>query len=78
MQKYSWDDLYERAIGCACLSRELKAKDEARWELTCIIKEETGIDIDECEIPEEEIEHFLENADREYWFDEFGSLIEEE
>lgn len=73
--KYTWDDLYERAEGTGCGDPELRAKDNARGILTDIIKEQTGIDVDECEIPEEEIESFLEKAGREYLFDENGSLI---
>lgn len=74
---YTWDDLYKRADGAACGNPELKAKDNARFILTEIIKELEGYDIDECEIPEEEIDLFLENADREYLFDEDGNLVEE-
>lgn len=74
---YTWDDLYKRADGAACGDPELKAKDNARFVLTEIIKELEGYDIDECEIPEEEIEYFLEKSDREYLFDEDGNLVEE-
>lgn len=74
---YTWDNLYERADGAACGDPELKAKDNARFVLTEIIKELEGYDIDECEIPEEEIEYFLEKSDREYLFDKDGNLVEE-
>ena len=74
---YTWDDLYERADGAACGDLELRAKDNARFVLTEIIKELKGFDIDEWECPEEEIEWFLENADKEYLFDKDGNLIEE-
>lgn len=72
---YTWDDLYERADGAACGEPELNAKDNARWELAEIIKEATDIDIEKCEIPEEEIDWFLENNDMEYLFDEDGHLV---
>lgn len=75
-QFYTWDDLYQRAEGAACGEPELNAKDNARWILTEIIKEITGVDVDECEIPEEAIEKFLEESDREYLFDEDGNLRE--
>lgn len=75
-KKYSWDDLYERADGAACGSPELCAKDNARTILEDIIKESTGIDINTCEIPEEEIEHFLKESRKEYWFYEDGNLME--
>ena len=74
---YTWDDIYERADGTAYGDPELKAKDNARSILTGIIEELKGYNIDDCEIPEEEIDYFLENADREYLFDEDGNLVEE-
>ena len=74
---YTWDELYDKADGAACGDIELKAKDNARWILTRIIKELKGVNIDECECPEEEIELFLENANIEYLFDEDGNLIKE-
>lgn len=73
---YTWDDLYERADGTAYGDPELKAKDNARFILTGIIEELKGYNIDDCEIPEEEIDYFLENADRKYLFDEDGNLVE--
>ncbi len=74
--KYTWDDLYERAIDTGYGDTRLKAKDEARWTLTQIILDKKGYDIDECECPEDEIERFLWESDVEYWFDERGNLIE--
>lgn len=74
---YTWDELYERATGKGFGESELSAKDNARWELTEIIKEVEGYNIDDCEIPEEEIESFLEKSDKEYLFDENGHLKEE-
>lgn len=76
MKKYTWDDLYEIADSAACGDPELKAKDNARFILTEIIEELKGYNIDECEIPEEEIDYFLKNADRDYLFDENGNLVE--
>jgi len=72
---YTWDELYVRAEGSACGSPELDAKDNARWYLTQLIKEKTGVDIDECEIPEEEIESFLKSQDSVYWFNNNGTLL---
>lgn len=74
---YTWDDLYERADGKGHWEPELKAKDNARWILTGIIEELKGYNIDECECPEEEIENFLWESDKEYLFDEDGNLVEE-
>ena len=73
---YTWDDLYERADGSAYGEPNLRAKDNARYVLGEIIKETEGYDIEECGNPEEEIEDFLERADREYLFDEDGNLVE--
>ena len=73
---YTWDDLYERAMGTGYGDPECSAKDNARWILTEIIKELKGYDIDECEIPEEEVDRFLEESDRAYLFDEDGNLAE--
>lgn len=77
MKTYTWDELYERAAGKGFGEPELSAKDNARCELTEIIKEVEGYNIDDCEIPEEEIESFLEKSDKEYLFDENGHLKEE-
>lgn len=74
-ETYTWDKLYERAEGAACGEPELKAKDNARWELTQIIKEQTGMDVDKCEIPEEAIENFLKRSEKKYLFDVDGNLM---
>lgn len=74
---YTWDDLYERAEGKGCGDPELKAKDNARWKLAEIIKEEYGIDIEECESPEEEIDWFLDKNDI-YLFDKDGHFVEKQ
>lgn len=72
---YTWDDLYERADGTGFGDPELTAKDNARAELTIIIEAVRGYNIDDCEIPEEEIESFLDNANKEFLFDECGNLV---
>jgi len=72
---YTWDELYERADGCACGSPELKAKDEARWKLRELIKYRTGTDIEQCEIPEEEIDRFLEQSEETFYFNRNGHLV---
>lgn len=72
---YTWDELYERADGKGFGDPELKAKDEARYELAEEIKRKCSYDIEECEIPEEEIEYFLEKNKCEYLFDEAGSIV---
>lgn len=72
---YTWDELYERADGTGFGDPELTAKDEARAELTIIIEAVCGYNIDACEIPEEEIDRFLDNANKEFLFDENGNLV---
>lgn len=71
-QLYSWDELYKRAEGTGCGDPELNAKDQARYELSKIIEEKCGYDIEICECPEAEIDSFLWQADKEYLFDEDG------
>ena len=73
--EYTWDELYERAIDCACMSPELRAKDHARFLLRDIILEEDGYDIEECECAEEEIDAFLWKRDNPVLFDENGYLV---
>ena len=73
---YTWDDIYDRALDAGYGDDELTAKDNARWILTGIIEELKGFNIDECECPEEEIEWFLENTNKEYLFDIDGNLVE--
>ena len=75
-RKYTWDDLYERADGAAYGDDELTAKDNARWQLTCLIIEEDGYDIDECECPEDEIDTFLWKRENLVLFDVDGNIVE--
>ena len=39
--EYTWDELYERAIDCACMSPELRAKDNPEL-CTCANNEPDG------------------------------------
>lgn len=73
--EYSWDELFNRAIGKAFLSPELRAKDEARYQLGELIKKETGINIEECESAEEEIDKFLSGRKIPVVFDNRGNII---
>lgn len=72
---YTWDELYKRADGKGYGSDELTAKDNARWVLTEIIENERGYNIDDCECPEDEIDSFLWQSDKEYLFDEDGYFV---
>ena len=75
MKKYTWDDLYARAEGCAFLSPELKAKDEARYQIAELIKKEKNYNIEDCDCPEDEIENYLEHRSRPLFFDERGNIL---
>ena len=77
-REYTWDELYERAMGCAFLSPELCAKDRARENLRTIIMDEEGYDIEACECPEEEIDTFLWKREKQVLFDEDGNIIQKE
>lgn len=72
---YTWDELFGLAIDKPYRSKELKAKDNARYELERIILEKTGVDINCCEVPEDAIEEFLEADTNTYVFDEDGYLL---
>ena len=69
---YTWDMLYARASGKAYGSPELCAKDEAFEFFDNQIWETLGYDIEKCDIPEEEIDIFLDKSDKKYYFDESG------
>lgn len=73
--EYTWDELYERAIDCACMSPELRAKDQARYVLRDVILEEDGYDIEQCECAEEEIDTFLWKRETPVLFDENGNIV---
>jgi len=72
---YTWDDLYVRAENKGVGDAELTAKDTARGILCEIIKDSKGYNIDDCEIPEEEIETFLDESPILYLFNESGNLL---
>lgn len=73
----TWEDIYNRAIDKGCGSPELRAKDEARWQITQIMLEQ-GINPDEADCPEECIEDFMNDDVRDYLFDENGNLVSAE
>ena len=72
---YTWDGICNRADGVAHLSAELKAKDEARYNLRDLILSVTGEDIEKLESPEEAIENYLREREELYLFDESGNLF---
>ena len=73
--EYSWDELYERASGKACMSPELRAKDEARYQLRDLILKESGFDIEVCDSAEEAIDSFLKQRKDPVFFDYRGNIV---
>lgn len=69
----NWDELYKRAEGKGCGDDELRAKDEARWQV-CEIARRMGIDLEAEEIPEDAIEDFCNKHKIE--FDIRGDILE--
>lgn len=73
--EYTWDELFERALDKAFLSPELRAKDEARYQLGELIKKEAGYDIETCESAEEEIDKFIKKRKLTVFFDARGNIV---
>lgn len=74
VDRFTFDDLYDLAIDRGYGDPRLTAKDNARYAVECLIQEEQGRDINECECPEDEIFDYLK--DHELYFDEDGRLID--
>lgn len=74
----TWNEIFEAAIETACWSPELKAKDTARAYVTDICLEVFGVNIDDCECPEDAIDEFLSEHPEYDKFDESGRMILEE
>lgn len=68
----TWDEIYKRADDCAYGDDELEAKDNARWNVGDLVYEKLGLDIEETECPEAEIDYYTELWDIE--FDEDGHI----
>jgi len=73
MKTYTWDELYERAEDKPCMSPELKAKDEARYEVRNLILDLNGPDLENTEIPEEQIDDYCKSFDIR--FNGNGSIV---
>ena len=73
-KRYTWDNLYDLAEDKGFGSKELNAKDNARWIFEDKILEDTGIDINSEECPEECIENDIQEYG-ELYFDEYGILL---
>lgn len=74
---FTWDELFDKAISTGFLSDELKAKDNARSAMRDVILDETGVDIDNSESAEDEIDKFLNESNTTYYFDESGNIVRE-
>ena len=73
--EYTWNELYNRALNKGCMSSELRAKDEARYQLRDLILKETGLDIEVSESAEEAIDKFLEKRKTPVLFDNRGNIV---
>lgn len=73
MKKYTWDEIYERAIDKVCFSPELKAKDEARWQVRDYAIEHGYEDPEDVECPEERIADYCNMFG--IMFDEKGNIV---
>ena len=70
--RITWDEIYERADGAGYGEPELEAKDEARHQVACIMRDFGFPDPDEDECPEERIENFCDRYN--VTFDERGNI----
>ena len=73
MKKYTWDEIYERAEDKGCFEPELRAKDEARWQVRNFALEHGYEDLEEAEIPEERVEDYCNMFG--ILFDEKGNIV---
>ena len=69
----SWDELYRLADGCGIGDPELKAKDNARAQITQMAFEE-GFNLECMESPEEGVDSFLECYPQYDRFDLDGNM----
>ena len=72
MKYYTWDDLYERAMDKGWWDKELKAKDEARFQTNNYAMGKGYEDAEEAEIPEDRIEDYCDELGLR--FDENGNI----
>lgn len=72
--RYTWDEIYKRAEGAACGEPALRTKDEARWQVRWYAINHREDDLEESEIPEEDVEYYSDKFN--IIFDEYGNIIE--
>lgn len=71
---YTWNELYDRAMGKGHWEAELQAKDTARNQIENYAYEKFGIDIANADCPEDEIDNFLWKNPRFDSFDIDGNM----
>ena len=69
----TWNEIYEAADGAACGDDTLKAKDEARHQVRCLVMELGSPDLDNVDCPEDAVEDYC-NA-MKIQFDECGNIV---
>ena len=74
MNKYTWDEIYERADGCCFGENNLKAKDNARENVRCLALEYGEGDLEEAECPEDEVGYYCGKYN--ILFDENGHIVD--
>lgn len=73
--KYTWDDIFDRAINSACFEPELRAKDNAREQVRDFAIEHGYDDIENAECPEDRVETYCDMFG--ILFDETGNIVDE-
>ena len=70
---YTWNEIYENDIDKACGSSELRAKDEARFQVRNLIIDLGAPPLDESEVPEDVVEDYCKSLNIK--FDECGNIV---
>lgn len=70
---YTWNEIYENAIDKACGSSELRAKDEARFQVRNLTIDLGAPPLDESEVPEDVVEDYCKSLNIK--FDECGNIV---
>lgn len=68
----TWDEIYDRADGASCGESSLKAKDEARHQVRCLMMDLGASDLDNDECPEDTVENYCDAMNIQ--FDECGNI----
>lgn len=68
----TWDEIYDRADGAAYGESSLKAKDEARHQVRCLMMNLGAYDLDNSECPEDAVENYCDAMNVQ--FDECGNI----